>query len=217
MGLELDEPEENSGDRLYPKDILNHLLLVWVVEYIPESPTKFTKPGHACDAIVVDVVDLDLYDEDGQPGLLARKTWWRQSRLIRDLKARVGKPNPILVRMGKANASMGMNAPFAITTMSADPGSVARANNWYAANPDFRPSEVWKQVEDDGEQWASEPQQPQGQLLPPPRPPAAPSVLEQQAAASQLTAHQQGTMSRLSRMAGSAPIVQRQTEGEPPF
>ena len=126
MPLSLDEPDDSGGARLYPKDIVNHLLLVWAIEYVEYSPTKFTK-----------------YDDNGEAGLLARKTWWRQGRLIGVLKPRVGKPNPILVRMTKAGAAQGQSAPFEIVSMSADPASVARANKWYAANPTFTPSAVY--------------------------------------------------------------------------
>src|SRR5918994_4846332 len=91
----------DNGVRLSPDKVIGHLLMVWTVEYIPHSPTKFTQPGKPSDVIVVDVVDLDLPDENGHQGLVARRSWWRQSRLIRDLKSRVGRPNPILVRVGR--------------------------------------------------------------------------------------------------------------------
>lgn len=208
MPLSLDDPDE-SGSKLYPKDILNHLLLVWVIEYIEHSPTKFTKygddgkPSSPCDAVIVDVVDLDQYDENGVAGLLCRKTWWRQGRLIGVLKPRVGKPNPILVRMGKGGASTGMNAPFEITTMSGDPASVARANNWYAANPNFTPSAVYVDDRPAGSQAVQEQLEtpPRSMPLPPARPAETP--LEEAARLSyapgspELQAHQ-----RLLRMAG---------------
>ncbi len=206
MALDLDEPEA-GGSKLYPKDILNHLLLVWVIEYIEHSPTKFTKygndgkPSSPCDAVIVDVVDLDQYDDNGVAGLLCRKTWWRQGRLIGVLKPRVGKPNPILVRMGKGGASQGMNAPFEITTMSGDPASVARANNWYAANPNFTPSAVY--VDDRPAVQEALPMD-RTMPLPPARPAETP--LEEAARLSyapgspELLAHQ-----RLLRMAGPQP------------
>ena len=200
MPLSLDEPDEAGGVRLYPKDILNHLLLVWVIEYIEHSPTKFTKydgdgkPTSPCDAIIVDVVDLDQYDENGEAGLLGRKTWWRQGRLIGVLKPRVGKQNPILVRMGKGGASQGMNAPFEITTMSGDPASVARANKWYAANPNFTPSAKYV-TEDRAVPAAEEPQR--SIPLPPARPAETP--LEAQAR-NALTPAQSEVMERLQRM-----------------
>ncbi len=83
------EPEETGGLRLNPKDIINHLLMVWACDYIPHSPTQFTQPGKPSDVIVVDVVDLDQMGEDGRPGLLARKCWWRQAQLIQSLKGRI--------------------------------------------------------------------------------------------------------------------------------
>ena len=224
MPLSLDEPDEAGGVRLYPKDILNHLLLVWVIEYIEHSPTKFTKygddgkPTSPCDAIIVDVVDLDQYDENGVAGLLGRKTWWRQGRLIGVLKPRVGKQNPILVRMGKGGASQGMNAPFEITTMSGDPASVARANNWYAANPNFTPSAVYV-AEDRAVPAAEEPQR--SMPLPPARPTETP--LEAQARSSLnptgesvLNPAQSEVMARLRRMS-SGPQFGAPGDADIPF
>jgi hypothetical protein len=216
MPLDLDEPDEAGGARLYPKDILNHLLLVWVIEYIEHSPTKFTKygedgkPSSPCDAVIVDVVDLDQYDENGVAGLLARKTWWRQGRLIGVLKPRVGKGNPILVRMGKGGASQGMNAPFEITTMSGDPASVARANNWYAANPNFTPSAVY--VPED--RAVQEPLPMERMIpLPPERPTETP--LEAQARNS-LNPAQQEAMDRLKRIS-SGPQFGSPGDADIPF
>jgi hypothetical protein len=213
MPLSLDEPDETGGARLYPKEIVNHLLLVWAIEYIEYSPTKFTKyddEGKAvtpCDAVIVDVVDLDQYDEDGEAGLLARKTWWRQGRLIGMLKPRVGKPNPILVRMQRGGAAQGQSAPFEIVSMSADPASVARANKWYSANPSFTPSAVY--VEDRVKQEAQAEAPVQRSLpLPPERPTETP--LEAAARSSlgvsntaqprALTPAEQEAMDRLRRM-----------------
>jgi hypothetical protein len=221
MPLSLDEPDETGGARLYPKEIVNHLLLVWAIEYIEYSPTKFTKyddEGKAttpCDAVIVDVVDLDQYDENGEAGLLARKTWWRQGRLIGMLKPRVGKPNPILVRMQRGGAAQGQSAPFEIVSMSADPASVARANKWYAANPTFTPSAVY--VDDRVKQEESAVQQslPMERMIPLPLPPERPTETPLEAAArasltntstlnpdgsSVLNPAQQEVMDRLRRM-----------------
>jgi hypothetical protein len=88
-------PTAADGDyvRVNPADALGHTLLVWVIDYIPESPTRFTKPGDKSDVIVVDVVDLDVADpETGQRGLVGRKCWWRQAQLIRDLKDSIARP-----------------------------------------------------------------------------------------------------------------------------
>jgi hypothetical protein len=216
MPLDLDEPDASGGARLYPKDIVNHLLLVWAIEYIEHSPTKFTKyddEGKAttpCDAVIVDVVDLDQYDENGEAGLLARKSWWRQGRLIGVLKPRVGKPNPILVRMTKAGAAQGQSAPFEIISMSADPASVARANKWYAANPTFTPSAVY--VDDRVKQEAPTEAPVQRSLpLPPERPTETPLEAAARASLTQTTSlnpdgisvlnpAQQEVMDRLKRM-----------------
>lgn len=135
------EPEETGGNRCYPKDIVNHLLLVWAIDYIAHSPTQYTRPDKPSDVIVVDVVDLDQVDEfTNQAGLVARRTWWRQSRLIQSLKPRLGNTDPMLVRMVKGMGSKGMNAPFELLSMTGDPGCVGRATAWLNSNHDFAPS-----------------------------------------------------------------------------
>lgn len=134
------EPDEVGGTRINPKDVVGHLLLVWATDYVADSPTQFSRPDKPSDVIVVDVVDLDQVDENGTPGLLARKTWWRQAQLIGSLKTRIGLQDAMLVRMARGGASMGRNAPYVLQSATADPQAVQRANNWFAANPGFTPS-----------------------------------------------------------------------------
>jgi hypothetical protein len=135
------EPEETGGNRCYPKDVVNHLLLVWAIDYIEHSPTQFSRPDKPSDVIIVDAVDLDQVDEDtGQPGRLARKAWWRQARLIQSLKPNLKQADPMLVRMAKGLGSKGMNAPFELVSQTGDPACVNRAQAWFAVNSDFTPS-----------------------------------------------------------------------------
>lgn len=129
-----------EGLRLYPKELMGHLLLIWAVDYIPHSPAKFTRPGDKADVIVIDLVDLDLADEHGQ-AVLVRKQWWRPGKLIRDLKPFVGRPNPILVRMSTEASGMGMNEAYVLVSMKGDPDAVRRGQAWLDMNPEFRPSE----------------------------------------------------------------------------
>jgi hypothetical protein len=133
------EPEETGGLRLNPKDIINHLLMVWSCDYIAHSPTQFTQPGKPSDVIVVDVVDLDQMGADGQPGLLAVRCWWRQAQLIQSLKPRIGKPDPVLARMGRGTASMGKAAPYQLISATADGQAVRLATSWLEAHPEFTP------------------------------------------------------------------------------
>lgn len=135
---EWDEPGQGMGDRINPRDILNHLLIIWVVDYIAHSPTRFTVQGKASDVIVVDIVDLDQADERGFQGLLARKVWWRQARLIASLKGKVG--TRMLSRMSQGTGSSGFNAPFELISMLSDSGCKARAEQWIKAHPEFVPS-----------------------------------------------------------------------------
>lgn len=133
------EPEETGGLRLNPKDILNHLLMVWACDYIPHSPTQYSRPDKPSDVIVVDIVDLDQVDSTGQEGLLAQRCWWRQALLIQSLKGRIGEKDPVLARMGKGTGTLGRAAPFQLFSATADGPSVQRATAWLVAHPDFVP------------------------------------------------------------------------------
>lgn len=136
-----DMPEEFTGVRINPRDCVGHLLLIWVIDYLPHKPTQFSRPDKPSDVIVVDVVDLDVVDpETGQPGLLARHTWWRQAKLIQKLKPKVGTPHPWLAYMAKGGASTGFNAPFVLNGASSEPAAKQRAMEWAARNPGFVPS-----------------------------------------------------------------------------
>lgn len=134
------EPGQGTGSRLDPRDILGHLLIIWVIDYIEHSPTRFTQANKFSDVIVVDVVDLDLPDERGFQGLLARKVWWRQSRLIASLKQNIGKRQ--LCQMTKGTASSGFNAPFELLSMLGDETCRSRAEAWLRGHPDFVPSKI---------------------------------------------------------------------------
>lgn len=127
-----------SGDRLNPRDIVGHLLILWPIDYVAHSPTKFTRPDKPSDAVILDVCDLDLADESGYQGKLCRGVWWRQARLISMLKARIGIR--MLCLMTQGTASTGFNAPFELVSVLSDPTCRERAEAWIKANPDFAPS-----------------------------------------------------------------------------
>jgi hypothetical protein len=131
------DPDE--GGRIYPRDILGHLLMVWATDYIAHSPTQHTQAGKMSDVIVVDVVDLDQIGEDGQPGLLVRKAWWRQTKLIMSLKGRLGKADPVLARMIQGKPTRGL-PPFELATATADAEAVRRGTAWLTRHPEFVPS-----------------------------------------------------------------------------
>lgn len=139
-----DEPGKDfDGVRIDPRDVVGHLLLVWATDYIEHSPTRYTKAGDKSDVIVVDVVDLDINDPDtNQPGFLGQNVWWRQARLIQKLRPKVGGTDPLLVWMARGTATQGNTAPFTLESATADPKSVARADEWMARNGDFKPNMV---------------------------------------------------------------------------
>jgi hypothetical protein len=150
--MPFDEPEPSGGVRLYPAQLIGHLLMVWACEYIPHSRAKYTVPGKLSDVIVVDLVDLDAMDDNGQPGLLCRKQWWRAAQLIAGLRPRLGAVNPILAHMGQGVATMG-NPPYVLNSATSNPQAVARANAWLAAHPDFAPSKPYEPPPDEGSHW----------------------------------------------------------------
>ena len=183
-----DEPDETIGIRLNPRDILGHLVMVWATDYIPHSPTRHTKPGKPSDVIVVDVVDLDQMDEMGQVGLLARKVWWRQVKLIMALKGRIGKETPILALMGQGKATQGL-PPFELFSMTSDASCVERANAWLQAHPDFKLSPRGEQtgeqahwgVDNDQPAWSKPNPNPQPQVYSPPAVSPQETMLERMA------------------------------------
>lgn len=142
------EPDETGGVRINPADVVGHLLLVWAVDYIPHSPTQYTRPDRPSDVIVVDAVDLDQVDPDtGMSGLLGRKCWWRQAQLIAAMKSKIGNPDCVLVRMERGRATKGM-PPFVLTSCTSEPQAVQRANAWFQRNPGFVPSVPGPKVEE---------------------------------------------------------------------
>lgn len=208
--LGFDEPDDTSnGVRIYPKDVLGHLLLVWAVEYIPHSPSQFTQPGKPSDVVTVDVVDLDQQDpETHQTGLLARRSWWRQAQLIKALKPKVGGMSPLLVRMGKGTAAMGRTAPFVLQSMTQDPNAVRLANDWLQGNPSFVPSQPLPPIPvapDDGvDPWAGQP----AAELPPARPPGG-------QVPSQMPAREETSLERMARLSQSQKDAWGQRGGVP--
>lgn len=132
-------PGVGAGDTLYPASCLNHLLLVWFINYIEHSPTVYSTPGKNSDVIVVDVVDLDLPDDDGYQGKVFRGSWWRNGRLIGFGKPRLGRPKPVIATMAFGGVTMG-NKPYELHTQDHDPGMVARGSAWLQAHTDFRPT-----------------------------------------------------------------------------
>jgi hypothetical protein len=201
-----DEPgEQTQADyiRILPADIVGHTLLVWAVDYIEHSPTQFSRADKPSDVIVVDLVDLDLFDPDtNEAGYLAQGQWWRQGRLIQVLKPKIGSARPILGRMDRGVAAQGFAAPFVLTSMSTDPVAVGRANVWLASHPDFKPSTP--KADSFQDPWEQQPQPP------PPRQSAAarPSRPLQQA--------QQQTSSLMDRLRAQAERNRAQQLPPPP-
>jgi hypothetical protein len=130
--------DEAATGRLNPADCVGHLVMVWAIDYIDHSPTKFSVPGKNSDVIVVDAVDLDQADHEGYQGQIFRNVWWRNGRLIAFMKTRIGRPKPVLARMAIGVNTMG-KPPFELELMTHDEQAVERAAAWFAGHRDFRP------------------------------------------------------------------------------
>jgi hypothetical protein len=204
--LVIDQADEfNTGVKAYPKDVINHVLMVWAIQYIEHSPTQFndgSDPSKPCDVVVVDLIDLDQVDEDGQLGQVSRGTWWRQGRLIQKLRGRVGKPNPLLGRMTKG---VGPNGAFELIDLSADEKALMRARAWWQRNGGFEPT-----VHEE-----RKPTKPAVEVYAGSNPTPAPSPLERAAQASlgrSTNAAEDEVLDRLRRLGGRTPAQE-----EPPF
>lgn len=138
MSWDLEEPDATGGSWLDPKVIVGHLLIVWAIKYIEHAPTQHTKPGQKSDVVVVDGVDLDQINADGEEGVVGRNSWWRQARLIKLMKTRVGNPNPILIRIQRVGA--GFTSPYEGVSQRSDPAAMARYKHWCDRNPHFQPT-----------------------------------------------------------------------------
>lgn len=132
--------DQQSGDFVTPRDLQNHLLMVFPRGYVAYMPTKFStqNPNKTPDAICVDLVDLDGFDDAGQPGRLYRSTFFFQGQLIAALKRQIN--GKVLGVMELGQSKNGMNKPWVLTNAAGNPAAVERANAWFAANPDFTPS-----------------------------------------------------------------------------
>jgi hypothetical protein len=201
MSWEYDEEEAvvSNGVYINPKDVENHLLLIWSIGYLPpgQAPTKFNDQA---DCVVVDVVDLDQTDEQtGLPGLLATGQRWYQQRIIRDLKGRVGKPFPMLAFLATEPSTKG-NPAFVLTPAHTAPTCIAQANEWRSRNPSFIPGAA-RQTMVDTPAPAANPQ-PKVETSP-----ASP----QSAVLAQLRQKAQSQQAAISRLTG------KPQEIEPPF
>jgi hypothetical protein len=185
-------------------------LVIYAIDYIENSPTRFTKPGDRADVTVVDVIDLDQVDPDTNlPGLLARKVWWRGARLNGSLKGKVGSGTPLLARMTHGPATQGM-PPYVLASMTSDPQAVTRANAWFQANPDFKPS-------DKPLRWAGEDEAAQPALDASFTPATHHTGYEPKYAAP--AGHQEGLthLEAMARRAAMPPPAPPRQDEEPPF
>ena len=133
------DSDEGTGNvYINPKDMIGHLLLIWVIDYKTDVPTKYPRKDDRgnplpADAVFCDLVDLSVSGDDGQPGMVMRRARWTQGRLIRDTKKWVGTPDPLLASMGKDGDA------YVLTFQDKNPRAVAIADAWETRNPGFVP------------------------------------------------------------------------------
>lgn len=130
--------EPSASDRLSPRDVLGHLLIIRPEEYLKNVQTKFSKTAEGSDCIKLDVVDLD--EQGGTPYYGAL---WFQGKLIGAMKGAVGQI--LLGRVKLGLAQPGMNAPFEFESCTADTTAVARAQTWLHQHPEFTNSAMRQQ------------------------------------------------------------------------
>jgi hypothetical protein len=184
---------EREGTYLNPPEMMNHLLMVWPVRYEADVYTKYPRQdGRPSDAVFVDVVDLSVADDYGQPGKVMRQARWTQGRLIRDTKHAigVGRDDALLVQMSKDGDA------YQLIEQSANPGSVQMAEWWLSAHPQFQPGMDAPRPQ---QEYAPQPQYQQYQNQAPPV-----------SAPPQPLSPQQSAMDRLRRQAGVQPQPQTQ-------
>lgn len=207
MDYTFDEEEAQGGNGVYhnPKDLVDHLLLVWAVGYLENQPTRYSREGKASDVVLVDCVDLDQPDPaTGEAGLLGRRCWWRNARLIRDLKPKIGNPAPRLVFMTRVPVDYGQPA-YELVLASSDDFCRQRGIQWLKAHPDFQPSSP-----------------PGTEVRTTPVAAASPAPASQPAnvrPSTQSAAPVETTMSQLERLAAQsrANAARLSQQGEPPF
>lgn len=132
--------QDDEAPRTYinPPDMIGHLLIVWPVRYEADTFTKYPRQdGRPSDAVYADIVDLNLPDENNQPGKVMRQAKWTQGRLIRDTKHAIGasRDDGMLVQMARDGDA------YQLIDMTTNPGAVQYAEGWLAAHPNFHPGQ----------------------------------------------------------------------------
>ena len=136
---EWDEFVESTGF-VKAKDLVDHLVIIFPIGYIPHIQTINTVQGKRSDGIACDVVDLDVVGDDGNIGKLYRNNNFMQAKLIVGLRPRIGGRvlGHILV---EPTAKPGRNPAYVFMSATQNPDAVARANAWLQAHPDYKPTE----------------------------------------------------------------------------
>jgi hypothetical protein len=135
-----DQPQQQETDprraHFTPKNLAaqGHNLIVFVNEHIPDAPGGMPRAdGKAPDAIMVDVVDLDLPSDDNTHwGLVEHNYWWRAGSIIGKLRPFIGR-GPIVIRLSGGQAPN----PFTVTNVMGDPTVSQKAHTWGQWNPNF--------------------------------------------------------------------------------
>lgn len=135
-----------QGDRVKAGDLDGHLLLVVPRQMHPAFfPAKAEKKQGdvvieaakpASDAVEVNIVDLDGRGVDGQPGKTYIGVMWGGKVLAGGLATQLGQE--CLGRMAKGVARGSNAAPYLLNDETANPQSVARADEFYSRRPNWQ-------------------------------------------------------------------------------
>lgn len=139
MSEEWASPIEGGGEFIKIGQLAGHLIIAYPIGYIEHLPTKFSTPDKRSDAIACDIVDLDVMDENGQPGKIYRNQRLMQGQVIAALRPRIG--GRVLGRVTQGISRNGMNPPWQIQDATKDPDAIARATAWVQVHADFVASE----------------------------------------------------------------------------
>jgi len=107
-----------------PAAIHGHLLIFRPIEVI-----RVSNSFGESEAILMDLADLDT-------GEVHRSVVIYAKMIISGLRDRIGAP-PVLATVEQGRASTGQSPPWLLEDRSRDPQSVAAADRWAKAHPEF--------------------------------------------------------------------------------
>lgn len=124
-----------GGDMLKPENINGHLLVVVPHEFL----TNINTSQGPSDAIRVNVIDLDMQGNDGQPGRTFRDVLWFPKVLRNGLHRQLVEQGrvPVLATMGRGTQRGSNSPPWILQDMTGNEQAVGRAQAFFARRPQW--------------------------------------------------------------------------------